>query len=216
MTARPGSVALMGGTFDPIHFGHLAVAEEAREVLGIERTLFITAGMPPHKPAAAVTNAEDRLAMVALAIAGNPAFEASRIEVDRPGPSYTLDTVLALSDAERAAGRQPDLTVILSAESFHGLPTWHEPERLLAEARIAVTPRDGFGTDGPDWLADHFPGFEERVTFLAAPRIRLSASELRERVAAGRSIRYLVPDAVIRYIEDHDLYHDAAGDRSDR
>ena len=104
--AQPGSVALMGGTFDPIHFGHLAVAEEAREVLGIERTLFITAGQPPHKPDLPVTPAEDRLAMVRLAIAANPAFEASRIEVDRPGPSYTLDTVLALTAAERAAGRE--------------------------------------------------------------------------------------------------------------
>jgi nicotinate-nucleotide adenylyltransferase len=216
LTPRSGSIAVMGGTFDPIHFGHLAVAEEAREVLGIERTLFITAARPPHKPDLPVTPAEDRLAMVRLAIAGNPAFEASRIEIDRPGPSFTLDTVLALAAAERAAGREPDLTVILSAESFQGLPTWHEPDRLLSVARIAVTPRDGFDMAGPAWLAEHFPGNEGRVTFLAAPRIRLSASELRERIAAGRSIRYLVPDAVIRHIGDHDLYHAQPGDRSDR
>ena len=216
VTPRPGSIAVMGGTFDPIHFGHLAVAEEAREILGIERTLFITAGVPPHKPGLVVTPAEDRLAMVALAIAGNPAFEASRIEVDRPGPSYTLDTVLALAAAERDAGREPDLTVILSAESFHGLPGWHEPERLLGLARVAVTPRDGFEMAGPAWLADRFPGREDRVTFLEAPRIRLSASELRDRIAAGRSIRYLVPDAVIRYIGDHGLYHAPLGDPSDR
>jgi nicotinate-nucleotide adenylyltransferase len=216
VTPRPGAIAVMGGTFDPIHFGHLAVAEEAREVLGTERTIFIPAGLPPHKPDAVATAAEDRLAMVELAIAGNDAFEASRIEVDRPGPSYTLDTVLALAAEERAAGREPDLTVILSAESFHGLPAWREPERLLAAARIAVTPRDGFEMTGPAWVKERFPGLEARVTFLDAPRIRLSASELRERIASGRSIRYLVPDAVIRYIGDHGLYHVPPGDPSDR
>src|SRR5205085_9128523 len=130
-----------GGTFDPIHVGHLAIAEEAREVLALERVLFIPAGTPPHRPGGSVTAATDRAAMVALAITGNAAFELSRIELDPPGPSFTSDTVEALASAERTAGRLPDLTFILSAETLHDLPTWHAPERLVDACRIAVVPR---------------------------------------------------------------------------
>jgi nicotinate-nucleotide adenylyltransferase len=201
-------MAVMGGTFDPIHIGHLAAAEEAREVLGLERILFIPAGIPPHKPDRVITKPEHRVAMVELAIADNPAFELSRLEIDRTGPSYTVDTVELLAARARKAGLQPDVTVILSAESFRGLPTWSEPERLLRQCRLAIVPRDGFPTPGRAWVEEHFPGFEERVSFLESPRLKLSATEIRERVAAGRSIRYLVPDAVIRYIEDHALYRD--------
>jgi nicotinate-nucleotide adenylyltransferase len=153
-----------------------------------------------------VTAAEHRLAMVQRAIDGNDVFELSRIEVDREGPSYTADTVELLAAADRADGRQPDITVILSVESFHGLPTWHEPRRILELCRLAVVPRGGFPTPERAWLAEQFRGVPVRVAFLDAPRLRLSGSEIRQRVAAGRSIRYLVPDAVIDYIGDHDLY----------
>jgi nicotinate-nucleotide adenylyltransferase len=196
----------MGGTFDPIHVGHLAVAEEARETLGLERILFIPAGQAPHKTANAVSSALDRLAMVALAIADNPAFELSRLEVDRSGPSYTADTVAELARTEVVAGRTPDLTLILSAETFADLPTWHEPTRLLATARAAVVPREGYPAPDPGWLARAFPGQEDRVDFLEGPRLGLSSTALRERVASGRSIRYLVPDAVAGYIAEHRLY----------
>ena len=205
---RAGSVAVMGGTFDPIHVGHLAAAEEARETLGLERILFMPAGVPPHKPDRVITKPEHRVAMVELAIRDNPAFELSRLEIDRTGPSYTVDTVELLAAQARKAGLEPDVTVILSAESFRGLPTWSEPERLLRQCRLAIVPRDGFPTPGRAWVEEHFPGFEDRVSFLESPRLKLSATEIRERVAAGRSIRYLVPDAVIRYIEDHALYRD--------
>jgi nicotinate-nucleotide adenylyltransferase len=203
---RAGSVAVMGGTFDPIHVGHLAAAEEARQALGLERVLFMPAGVPPHKPDQAITKPDHRVAMVDLAIRDNPAFELSRLEVDRTGPSYTVDTVELLVARARKAGTEPDVTVILSSESYRGLPMWNEPERLLRQCRLAIVPRDGFPTPGRSWLEEHFPGFEERVSFLDSPRLKLSATEIRERVAAGRSIRYLVPDAVIRYIEDHALY----------
>jgi nicotinate-nucleotide adenylyltransferase len=202
----PGSLGIMGGTFDPIHLGHLAAAEEAREALGLERILFVPAGQPPHKPERPVTPAAHRLAMVERAIAGNAAFELSRIEVDREGPSYTADTVELLAAAERAEDRQPDLTLILSVESFHGLPSWHEPRRILALCRLAVVPRGGFPTPERAWLAEQFRGVPVRVAFLDAPRLRLSGSEIRQRVATGRSIRYLVPDAVMDYIGDHGLY----------
>jgi len=203
----------MGGTFDPIHVGHLAVAEEARDALGLERILFVVAGTPPHKAAGAVTPVEHRLAMVELAIAGNPAFKLSRLEVDRPGPSYSADTVVELDGLERAAGRSPDLTVIMSAETFADLPSWHEPDRLLALARVAVVPREGYPAPEPGWLARQVPtrgdaagGQEARVDFLEGPRLGLSSTALRARVAHGRSIRYLVPDPVEAYIAGHRLY----------
>jgi nicotinate-nucleotide adenylyltransferase len=206
MPAVPGSIGIMGGTFDPIHIGHLAAAEEAREALGLECIVFVPAAIPPHKPDTPITAARDRAAMVELAIAGNDAFSLSRIELDRDGPSYTADTVEQLAHAETDAGREPELTLILSVESFHGLPDWHEPERILRLCRIAVVPRGGFSAPERSWLAERFRGVPFRVSILDAPRLRLSGSEIRERVAAGRSIRYLVPDAVIGYIGDHGLY----------
>ena len=196
----------MGGTFDPIHLGHLAIAEEAREVLGLERILFIPAARPPHRPGGSAADAEQRAAMVALAIAGNPGFELSRIEIERPGPSYTVDTVEAIAQAERRSGREPDLAFILSAETLRDLPTWRSPERLLDAARVAVVPREGYPVPSRAWLRDRFPGRADRIDLLAGPRLGLSSTSIRGRVAAGRSIRYLVPPAVERYIEDHGLY----------
>ena len=197
------AVGMMGGTFDPIHVGHLVIAEEAREALSLERVLFVPAGVPPHKPAGEVTRAEDRVAMVQAAIAGNPAFELSRVEIDRPGPSYTVDTVeLLATDLE--------VTVILSAETFRELPTWHQPDRLFAAARVAVVPREGYPAPDPAWLSEAFPGREDRVTYLEAPHLGISSTVIRARVAEGRSIRYLVPPAVEAYITDHHLYRRTA------
>jgi nicotinate-nucleotide adenylyltransferase len=194
------SIGVMGGTFDPIHLGHLAIGEEAREALSLDVVLFVPAGQPPHKPAGSVTSVEHRLAMVELAIAGNPAFELSRIEVERPGPSYTVDTVEALADDA------DDLVLILSAETLGELPSWHEPERLVAAARMAVVPREGYPAPDPAWLAEAFPGRDVRVDYLEGPRLGLSSTAIRARVAAGRSIRYLVPDMVGAYIADKQLY----------
>ncbi len=197
---RVRRLGIFGGTFDPIHLAHLAVAESARDSLGLERVLFVPAGVPPHKPGQAITPGADRLAMVEAAIADNPSFAVSRVELDRPGPSYTVDTLEALSASD------PDLVLILSSEAYAGLPSWHEPRRVLELARLAIAPRDGYPDTGPELVARHYPGLEDRVTVLDGPRIRLSASELRSRAAAGRSLRYLVPDAVAAYIGDHGLY----------
>jgi nicotinate-nucleotide adenylyltransferase len=211
---RPGPLGVLGGTFDPIHVGHLAIAEEAREALGLERVLFVPAGEPPHKPGRPITPASDRLAMVAAAIGDNPAFELSRAEVDRPGPSYAVDTLRILADEVRATGAEPELWFILSDEALAGLPSWRQPRRLLELARLAVFPR-GAGA-GPangnrlrldtTWVSQQFPGLGDRVVFLDGPRLAVSASEIRERIAAGRSVRYLVPPAVLAYITDHHLY----------
>jgi nicotinate-nucleotide adenylyltransferase len=197
----PGSVGILGGTFDPIHHGHLVIAEEAREALGLERVLLVPAASPPHKPGRPVTDAAHRLAMAELAIAGNPAFTVSRLEVDRGGASYTVDTL----DALRAAGvEQP--WFILSAEALAGLPAWRDPARILELCRLAVVPRGGYESLGPPWVTEHFPGLEDRVAFLPAPLLPISGSVVRRRAAAGRSVRYLVPDAVAAYIASHRLY----------
>jgi nicotinate-nucleotide adenylyltransferase len=201
-----GSLGVFGGTFDPIHFAHLAVAQEAAETIGLEQVLFVPAGQPPHKPDRSITAGADRLAMVELAIAGNARFAVDRLELERAGPSYTVETLEALHASRSAGGDTPHLTLVLSAEAFLGLTTWREPRRVLELARVAVAPRDGYPLAGPAFMDEHFPDLAGRVVFLDGPRMRLSSSELRRRAAAGRSLRYLVPDAVAAYIDDHALY----------
>jgi nicotinate-nucleotide adenylyltransferase len=195
-----GSAGVFGGTFDPVHMGHLAVAQEAADALGLERVLFVPAGEPPHKPGRTITAARHRRAMVELAIADNNRFALDTIELDRAGPSYTADTLEALSP------RYAALTLILSADAFLALHEWHDPRRILSLARVAVAPREGYPAAGPDYLAGHFPDLADRVVFLSGPQIRLSASDLRRTAARGRTLRYLVPNAVAAYIDDHDLY----------
>jgi nicotinate-nucleotide adenylyltransferase len=202
----PGSLGVFGGTFDPIHVAHLAVAQEAAEALGLETILFVPAGQPPHKPGLEITAADHRLAMVRLAVGGNDRFAVDRREIERDGPSYTVDTLEDLRASRLADGASPDLTLVLSAEAFLGLMTWREPRRVIELARVVVAPRDGYPDAGPGYLAEHLPDLADRAIFLDGPRLRLSASELRARAAAGRSLRYLVPDAVAAYIGDHALY----------
>ncbi len=203
-----GALGVFGGTFDPIHVAHLAVAEAAREVVGLDRVLFIPAGEPPHKIGQPISPGEHRLAMVEAAIAGNEAFAASRMELDREGPSYTVDTLRDLRATRLTDGVAAELALVLSAEAFLDLPTWHEPARVLELAALIVAPRDGYPDAAPDFLERHFPGTAIRAVFLDGPRLRLSASELRAHAATGRSLRYLVPDAVAAYIGDHGLYQE--------
>lgn len=205
MTAL-SAVGILGGTFDPIHIGHLAIAEEAREALGLERVLFVPSRLPVHKPGRAVAPAEDRVAMIAAAIAGNPAFALERAEVDRAGPSYAVDTLESLIAGADAAGRPTGFTFILSAEAYAGLPGWHRPARLLELCRMAVMPRPGAATVDLEAMDRLIPGAASRTILLDGPSLAVSGTQIRARVAAGRSIRYLVPDAVIDYIGDHRLY----------
>ncbi len=210
-----GGLGVFGGTFDPIHLAHLAVAEAARDAVGLEQVLFIPAGVPPHKQGEGVSPAEHRLAMVELAIAGNPAFAASRLELDRDGPSYTVDTLETLCAEQAEVGKSGEVALIVSAEAFLDLPTWRSPERILELATLVVAPRDGYPEADASFLERHFPGTAARAVFLDGPRLRLSASDLRARAAAGRTLRYLVPDAVVAYIGDHGLYqHQGRIDRS--
>jgi len=201
-------IGMLGGTFDPIHAGHLALAGVALDQLGLDQILFVPAGQPPHKRGRPITPAGDRLTMVELAIDDEPRFAVSRIEIDRPGPSYTADTAEALVAGPETHARPIELTVILSAESFADLPSWHDPGRLLRLARIAVAPRQGHPAPTPGWLAQRLPGFADRVVVLEGPHLDISASDIRARVAAGRSIDTLVPPPVAAYIEAHHLYRE--------
>ena len=203
--AEAGTWGILGGTFDPIHYAHLAIAEQTREALDLAGILFVPAGIPPHKPERIVAPPSHRAAMVELAIADNDAFRLSRIELDRPGRSYTVETIEWLLEEDPHRG--PERYVfIVSAEALLGLPTWRDPERILTLARLAVVPRPGHPSPGRAWVAEHFPGREDRVVFLGGPLLGHSASDIRRRAAARRSIRYLVPPAVDAYLREHTLY----------
>jgi nicotinate-nucleotide adenylyltransferase len=212
-------VGILGGTFDPIHYGHLVIAEQVREALELDRVLFVPAGTPPHKPEAVLTAATDRAAMVELAIAGNPAFTISRIELERDGPSYTVDTVGELVDEAARRGVARDFFFILSSEALAGLHAWHEPVRLMSLCRLVVVPRPGAPLPDTAWLESHLPAGAgmtgagagagagaDRVVCVQTVPLAHSASDVRNRAAAGRSIRYLVPPAVEAYIREHRLY----------
>jgi nicotinate-nucleotide adenylyltransferase len=202
------AIGILGGTFDPIHLGHLALARAALKNLELDQILFVPAARPPHKIGRLISPAADRLAMVELAIADEPRTAISRLEVDRPGPSYTVDTVRALLDEAGRADRAIDVTVILSAESFADLADWHAADRLVELATIAVAPRPGHPLPDPASLADKLPGLIGRLTVIHAALPDISASEIRARVAAGRPIDHLVPPSVAAYIEEHHLYRE--------
>jgi nicotinate-nucleotide adenylyltransferase len=195
-------VGILGGTFDPIHYAHLAIAERTHEQLRLAVVLFVPAAQTVHKPAATVTPVEQRAAMIELAIADNPHFALSRVEIERDGPSYTVDTLTQLR-GERPAD---ELFFIVSADAARELPTWREPRRILELCHFTIVPRLGFDTPSPEWLSHHFPGQADRFTFVDTPALGHSASDIRRRLAAGQGIRYLVPPAVDEYISRHALY----------
>ncbi len=196
-------LGILGGTFDPIHFGHLVVAEECRARLDLAAVLFIPAGQPPHKRGRAISPAEHRVEMVRLAIADNPGFRLSRIEVEREGYSYTVDTLARLREEH---GRGVELYFIVGMDALAEIMTWHAPARLVSLCRVVAVTRPGFGPFDPASLEPALPGAGERILTLPAPELRISSSELRERVAVGLPIRYQVPSAVEEYIRAHGLY----------
>lgn len=192
-------VGVLGGTFDPVHMAHLAIAESAREALSLDLVLFVPAGEPWRKSHREITAAEHRLAMLRLAVEGNEAFGISDAELRREGPTFTADTLEAL------AGERLDdqFWFIVGADALADLPQWHDPARIVKHARLAVTDRD---VQDADLLAMGVVEFRDRIDTFASPRLQVSSSELRERVAAGGSIRYLTPEPVAKYIATHGLY----------
>ena len=209
-TAAPRAFGILGGTFDPVHLGHLALAREALIELDLERVLFVPNATPPHKPGQAVTAAHHREAMVQLAIEPVAAFELSRVELQRPGPSYAVDTVAELAERAHEEGR-PEPWFVLSAEVLDGFHSWRHPERILELCRVAVAPRLGSEPIDREWVAGRYPGYEDRFAFLPGPELDIASTTIRERVRSGLPIDDLAPAAVERYILEHGLYRDGAG-----
>lgn len=196
-------LGVLGGTFDPIHIGHLVLAEEVRVRLGLDEVLFVPAGNPWFKADVPITAVEHRLRMVRLAIKDKPHFKLSTMEVERPGRAYTVDTMAELRGTLDSGG---ELFFILGWDNLRGLPRWREPERLITLCRLVAVPRVGEQAPDQNTLETAIPGLSKRVIMLDKPQIAVSASLVRERVAAGRSISHLVPQAVERYIGEHKLY----------
>jgi nicotinate-nucleotide adenylyltransferase len=195
-------LGILGGTFNPPHLGHLVCAQEAHAQLGLDRVLWIPARVPPHKEVAADPGPEARHELCRLATAGDERFAVERIELERPGRSYTVDTLRALHD--RAP--EDDLTFIVGGDMARTLPSWREPEVVLELATLGVAERAGAARDDVLGELRALPGARERIRFFDMPRIDVSSSLVRERVAAGRPIRYLVPDAVAGAIAEHGWY----------
>jgi nicotinate-nucleotide adenylyltransferase len=195
-------LGILGGTFDPIHLGHLILAQAAADHLGLDRVLFAPAGLQPLKRNRPTTPAPHRVAMVEAAIRDNPRFALSRVDVDHPGPSYTVDTL----DRLRAAwGPEAAFWFIVGLDSLANLRAWRDPAGILARTRLAVAPRPGVALDLPA-LTAALPRLPDQLDWVPAPLIEISASDLRARAARGHSLRYFVPDAVAAYIAAHRLY----------
>jgi nicotinate-nucleotide adenylyltransferase len=200
-------MGIMGGTFDPIHYGHLLMAEEARAAFALDQVVFVPNGRPAHKKAYLVSSPEGRYAMTLLATDSNPRFSCSRIEIERPGPSYTVDTV-------RAFRRMyPDLDAlyfITGADAVLEILGWHEYDHLARECRFIAVTRPGFVLERLREIAD--AEFLHRVFFLPIPGLEISSTDLRRRIREGRSIKYLTPEPVESYIHQEGLYRPLPAD----
>ena len=201
--AKRQKIGLMGGTFDPIHTGHLVLAEDVRDEFGLDLVLFMPAANPPHKGGHGVASAEARYQMTLLGAAGNPYFAVSRRELDRKGPSYSLLTVTELQEKYGAAA---ELYFITGSDAINELDTWYHVDELLARCTFIVSEREGVPLN---WgrLSTRFGALaERRIRRLSTPALEISSTDIRARVARGASIRYLVPDAVADYIYREGLY----------
>lgn len=195
------AIGIMGGTFDPIHYGHLAAAEQARLRFALDRVVFVPNRQPPHKKEYCVTPAEDRYAMVLLATASHPQFEVSCMELDRPGPSYTVDT---LREFRGRLGPDARLYFITGADAILEILTWRSPQELARSCEFIAVARPGYDLQRlTKEMSDLLRG---RAHILNVPGVAVSSTEIRRRAAAGESLRYLVPPAVARYVEVKRLY----------
>jgi nicotinate-nucleotide adenylyltransferase len=198
-------IGVFGGTFDPPHLAHLALAMEASYQLGLDRLLWVLTPDPPHKQGRAISPAATRLGLVEAAIGGNPAFEISRVELDRPGPHYALDTVRLL----KAQFAGCELAYLIGGDSLRDLPTWHRPAELVqAVDRLGVMRRPGDEVDLTR-LEAALPGLTEKVRWVQAPLLEISGTDIRRRVRAVSPYRYYVPEAVYSLIEELKLYREA-------
>ena len=200
-------IGIFGGTFDPPHLGHLILASEARAQLNLTRLLWVLTSIPPHKMDQLISRLDDRLTMLTLALADEPAFEISDVDIQRPGPHYTADTMKLL--AERNPGAA--LVLLLGGDSLHDITTWHEPVRLVEEcSEIGVMRRPDIPLDLPS-LEREIPGISAKVRFVDAPLLEIASHEIRRRAAEGEPFRYYVPRAVYDYIMEKGLYANREG-----
>ncbi|GAB4460498.1 MAG: nicotinate-nucleotide adenylyltransferase [Armatimonadaceae bacterium] len=199
-------LGIFGGSFDPVHFGHLRLAEEAREQAELDKVLFVPTQVSPFKVGRTQTPAAIRLQMLEIAVSDNPAFAISDTEVRRPGPSYTVDTLRELSNTFPDA----ELYFITGTDAVRDLPKWHQPEEVLRLARFLVSVRPG--VDKGEVLAALPDLWEERIRFIEMTELDISSTYLRERLRQGGSARYLLPRNVIDFIESQGLYRDVSGD----
>jgi nicotinate-nucleotide adenylyltransferase len=197
-------IGIYGGTFDPIHIGHLAIAEDARHALGLDQVIFVPAFRQPLKADLQGASPAQRMAMVRLACGSNPRFVASDVDLRRPPPSYTVDTLVALR-AEH--GRAADLVFILGADAARDLPRWHRAAEIIRIVRLAIVGRPGLSLDMAA-LELRLPGLGPRCTLIDGPRLEVSSSDLRARLASGRPTRYQILDPVLDYIAEHRLYRE--------
>jgi nicotinate-nucleotide adenylyltransferase len=188
-------VGIMGGTFDPIHHGHLVAASEVESLFGLDEVIFVPTGEPWQKSERRVSPAEHRYLMTVIATASNPRFWVSRVDIDRSGPTYTIDTIRDIAQQRPGA----ELYFITGADALAQILSWKDAEEALKLARFVGVTRPGY-----DLSAEHLP--VDSVTLLDVPAMAISSSGCRERVAAGRPVWYLVPDGVVQYINKHDLY----------
>jgi len=196
-------IGVLGGTFDPVHNGHLVVAEVVKTKLNLAEVIFVPAGQPWLKADRPITPAEHRLQMLRLALADKPDFKLSTMEIERPGPSYTVDT---LTELRSQLGDEDELFFILGRDNLAQLPQWHDAPRLIQLCYLVAVPRPGSKRPDLKALEAAIPGVSQRVMLLDEPYIDVSASDIRERMARGLSVRHLVPEPVNRYIKEHRLY----------
>ncbi len=195
-------IGVFGGTFDPPHLGHLILASEARAQLHLDRLLWVLTSVPPHKLGQPISALEDRLTMLRLAVEQEPGFVISRVDINRPGPHYTVDTLKILARENQAAA----LILLLGGDSLHDLTTWHEPQQLVAECHeIGVMRRPGALIDLAS-LEKQIPGLTIKVRYVDAPLLEIASHEIRKRVANGQPFRYYVPKGVYEYIREKGLY----------
>ena len=195
-------IGIMGGTFDPIHIGHLITAEMVRSAAELDEVLFVPSARPPHKDGTCAASPEDRLAMTARAVSENPSFSVSDIELSRDGPSYTVDTIAVL----RAQLGDAVLFFITGADAMNDLYRWHEPQRLLRSCQFIVATRQGAALDERIIMEKFTPTERSHIQAVQTPHLEISSTAIRARIRAGLSIRHLVPRAVEEYIEERGLY----------
>lgn len=203
----PQRIGILGGTFDPPHYAHLILAQHAYEELRLDKVLFVPSGVPPHKDQTR-SSVDDRVAMTQQAIQNDARFQISRVEIDRPGPHYTIDTIRIIQD------QNPDdeLFFIMGGDVYRDIVNWSRPQELFETCKLAVAVMRRPSRDGSelslDMHHDKIPDLEKNAILLQSPLVEISSTDIVERISQGRSVRYMTPESVLQYIEQHNLYRD--------